>query len=659
MNETIRIADEIYDKRIEDNNGIYWKTMSLNSQTNAIEWTVSENIYSGVSGIILFYLYLYKINQNEKYLKICKQSMNWVVNYCRENKTVNYSFFTGRMSVPYTLLKMNNLYGKDYIETALEIGDQCDIFITSNNPPREFLNGAAGTLISLLHLYDGTKDSGVLEKIDLYVKYIIDNARYNKSGIHWDRSINVIKSLCGITHGAAGIGLAFLELGHYFDNTAYYYLAEQAFAYESNYYGEKQKNWMDLRKGIYSTEDENKHKSAFLEKRYSFFSEPISMYAWCHGAPGIGFTRLRAYELLKKEIYKIEMNKCEDAVLSQIEAPIFEGTSLTLCHGLGGNLDLINEIPNILWSKDTKSRYEVIIKRLCRFIQDKKYYTSGLASYSGKMEDLSLFMGNAGIGYYFLRLLDEKKESSILSPVIKENLANNESTSKFFFSKLNLSELRRIEICKVFKNTVKLISVFEIQKFNEYLNLDSSNFRNNEIEDFRLFFKNLELKDKKKAEMLNDVYEYETNIYTLDSNIESYSLANARKLFGQGIILELINDEDKLKKTALSINHDAMALTSKWNWEKIEEWNLNNLMHLHKENTRKVIIASHTGIEITEISDFCYHTISLFNEERTTEEALVILSELFDNDNEEQKKIIRDNGLLQIKNLLSKGFLIP
>src|SRR5699024_2124001 len=75
----------------------------------------------------------------------------------------------------------------------------------------------------------------------------------------------------------------FLELGYYFENKAFYNIAEQAFRYEDAKYDKSKKNWPDFR----IRHSKKHYKTAYLEENWNFFNKPKFMTAWCHGAPGI------------------------------------------------------------------------------------------------------------------------------------------------------------------------------------------------------------------------------------------------------------------------------------------------------------------------------------------------------------------------------------
>jgi lantibiotic biosynthesis protein len=92
--------------------------------------------------------------------------------------------------------------------------------------------------------------------------------------------------LCGLAHDAAGMGLALIEAGVACGRDDLVEGGLAAFRYEDQLYDTRHENWPDLR------ERSNRHDDPSLLERPSF------MVAWCHGAAGIGLTRLRAIQLV-------------------------------------------------------------------------------------------------------------------------------------------------------------------------------------------------------------------------------------------------------------------------------------------------------------------------------------------------------------------------
>jgi lantibiotic modifying enzyme len=172
----------------------------------------------------------------------------------------------------------------------------------------DLINGNSGTLLGLLHLHAASGEKWILESIDCFIRHLVDRANHGPAGLYWDRSPQLISGLFGFSHGAAGIGFVFLELGHYFQNEAFYTIARQAFLYEGYFFNQakKHKNWPDLRRGIYSDDDYREHQKAFLEGDMDFFTSGGDMNAWCHGAAGIGLSRVRAFQLLITRFIKMK-----------------------------------------------------------------------------------------------------------------------------------------------------------------------------------------------------------------------------------------------------------------------------------------------------------------------------------------------------------------
>jgi len=86
-----------------------------------------------------------------------------------------------------------------------------------------------------------------------------------------------VRPLTGLSHGAAGMGLALLEAGVALGDERFAEAAARAFAYEGSVFDSVAGNWPDYRGN----------------------AEPAPfMTGWCHGAPGIALTRMRALQLV-------------------------------------------------------------------------------------------------------------------------------------------------------------------------------------------------------------------------------------------------------------------------------------------------------------------------------------------------------------------------
>ncbi|MGV8018377.1 MAG: lanthionine synthetase LanC family protein [Ignavibacteria bacterium] len=658
LKEAIRIADCIYNKRYEDGDGIYWKTMGLNDATRAIEFNTAENIYSGVAGIAYFYLALFKVTQNEKYLDVCKNAMKWTVKYCDNNETVMYSFITGRMGIPYVLLKLSSYCGDNFNESVFKIVKESPIFLDSSNSSCEYLNGVGGMIVSLIHMYDMAKEDLFLKYIDSYTRHIIDNARYNENGMHWDRSNQIIRSLTGFSHGSAGIGFVFLELYNYFRNNEFRLLAEQAFKHENAFFDEKHGNWKDLRKGMYTDPDKNKHKNSFYNKEFDFFTKPSSMNAWCHGAAGIGLSRLRAAELTNNPVYKRDLDFCIRKVLDDFHDDYCGNKSYTLCHGLFGNLDFLNDALSFVNEPDYKQEYSNIIHSVLNNLDTKNKYISGLASFAGAEEDLSLFNGNAGIGYFFLRLADSSNTESILAPAVKNRFAPKKTNSDYPFEWLTTQYIKKGTVAKVFPRTLRELEESDSGILENYFSAPVTEESSNLIDEFCDYITPLTVSRNPQESRMAGAYDFESLKYEIENSISSYSLVFARSVFLPEINKNFFSDESLFLNSKIKINPDVRIAESEWRWSGDSVDGNTGFSGPEKIKSYYLLSGSYKGVFEKEISLLSFSILEFFEEEKSINEVMPELLELFPGYRNKEKEEIKRLLVQQIRNLIEGNVLL-
>jgi hypothetical protein len=125
LSEAIRIGDELLKHAETDKDGMSWETMA-STGNNDITFSKSESMYTGVAGIALFLLELYRATGDLKYLNASEESMKWVDNSCKKNPIGSYAFITGKMGVSFAMLRMYEVTGrKEYIKKALRIAKKC------------------------------------------------------------------------------------------------------------------------------------------------------------------------------------------------------------------------------------------------------------------------------------------------------------------------------------------------------------------------------------------------------------------------------------------------------------------------------------------------------------------------------------------------------
>ncbi|MFL6231929.1 MAG: lanthionine synthetase LanC family protein [Thermoanaerobaculia bacterium] len=156
-------------------------------------------------------------------------------------------------------------------------------------------------------------------------------------------------NLTGFSHGAGGIGWSLFELWHASGEERFRRAGEEALRYERHWYDPERRNWPDLRDP---------------ELSGSPADAPAFMTAWCHGAPGIGLGRLRVWEITGDEACRAE---AEAALATTAESvlggPEMSQTNYSLCHGLGGNCDVLLQGTRVLGRPEWRQRAEEIGRR--------------------------------------------------------------------------------------------------------------------------------------------------------------------------------------------------------------------------------------------------------------------------------------------------------
>lgn len=417
LKSAISIGDEIVEKALIDSKGIYWRTVSELSPYNEIRCASGETIFSGTSGIILFYIELYKKTKDKLYLDLIHGSAEWLIHFCKINNPT-HGFYSGRLGVVYVLLKIAKIDKKEYYQErcltiAEKFKDISEIPVNSYN----IFNGLSGTILGLLHLYNEINEEWILESIKVGIDNLLRNSKSKGIGLYWDfahvSGTEVsIKPLCSYALGSSGIGFLFLQLSAYFENADYKFIAEQAFLYENQFLDSENKNWPNFQLDIRHKESK-RYRRAYLRGNYSLFKSKSESNNWLYGITGIGLTRLYACKLTGNKTYQNNLTISAEKLKSNL--PRKDYLNYTLATGEAGIALFLVELSqfkkeSIYFEKAIAIANESIAKK-----QHKQFYQFGFDS-KENFEDNSLLMGNAGIGYFYLKLLNHESTDNILLP---------------------------------------------------------------------------------------------------------------------------------------------------------------------------------------------------------------------------------------------------
>jgi lantibiotic modifying enzyme len=312
-----------------------------------------------------------------------------------------YGFYTGLAGIAWTCREAGILLAN---ERLAERGSAALLLAARLVPDRarvDLINGSAGLIPVLLEAAAANRCDEMLTAAVRHGEHLLNLAERREQGWSWDTLGSADEPhLLGFAHGASGIAHALATLARATDRSDFLAGVRGALRYETSLFRPEEDNWPDLR--------------SFVQPPNG--GKPPCMVAWCHGAAGIGIARLALHKLLPNE--RAIPGDAEIAIRTTaptLEPPLSQkGGNSSLCHGDAGNADLLILADDLLDRPELRQQAEAAgIRALEQFEESNSPWPCGIW---GERETPSLFLGLAGIGYFFLRLYDSEAVPTVLLP---------------------------------------------------------------------------------------------------------------------------------------------------------------------------------------------------------------------------------------------------
>jgi lantibiotic biosynthesis protein len=375
---------------------------NMNSPLPLVKKALGPEIYDGTSGIAYFLSYLYDYTKREEYYRTAEGAINHSLSRLEDIHSISrFGFYDGCVGIAYIAAKLAFKLGNNLLlERATSILKD----LTKDTQTEHFMDiisGNAGAIPAVLEMYDLLHERAFYDLAVNLGNELLQFAVKSNIGWSWDYRANGIESsqhnLTGFSHGAAGIAYSLLELFRKTDNDKYRLAAEEGFKYENQWFNSTLNNWPDFR-----TPRQVSKKDPQVFKY---------MMAWCHGAPGICLSRIRAYQILQDEKYLEDCRAALSAVIDLLrDHDNIARDNYSLCHGLGGNCE-----PLMYANEAFKNEYYKSV------LVDVGNY--GIEKYGNQIshwpcgnqtgETPGLMLGLAGIGHFYLRLYNPRHTPSI------------------------------------------------------------------------------------------------------------------------------------------------------------------------------------------------------------------------------------------------------
>ena len=360
--------------------------LSIVSRSHGLLSAMGPDLYGGTSGVALFLAELHAVTGNSDVRRGAIGGMRHALSRLDALPlAARPGLFTGWVGIALAAARMAKVLGDESLgEAASHLALRCTRE-KLENWESDILYGKAGTIVGLLMLSDLLEQPALVGACERIARKLLRAAEKSAWGYSWNASaLPTRRNLTGFSHGAAGIGCALLELFHETGDLKYRKAAEAAFSYENHWYNSQMQNWPDFRDGNLRV--------------FSFAT------SWCHGAPGITLSRLRAYEALNDAKYRDEavvgLATTRRAIGSELQ---FANADFCLCHGLAGNAEVLLYGHKVLGDAAEgaqKTALAVADAGIERYLEREDEWPCGV----GAGENPSLMLGVAGIGHFYLRL---------------------------------------------------------------------------------------------------------------------------------------------------------------------------------------------------------------------------------------------------------------
>ncbi len=379
------IARHLVDRAVWSGDRCTWlgTTQDAEDDSDQVEFTygtLGADLYGGVAGIALF---LAECARHEPGLE------DTAVGALQQGIALasalppgqRWSFHSGSIGVAWALARAGRLLDRK------DLGTAAATLLSGLGPvpaalPVDYLGGAAGCIVPLLALAGTLGQPALGDRALELGESVAAGADRRVDPWQWPvraGAIEAARPLTGLSHGAAGIGISLLELGHASGRSDLIEAGQHAFRYENQWFRPESGNWPDFRDAD--------------------GDEAACCIAWCHGAPGIALTRMRA-AALGYPAYQADI----DAALATTAAMLadrdewIEG-DCSLCHGRAG----LGEVLRAAKRFEPEVR-EAAVAAASRFGEAWPDWPCGVRRGSNP----SLMLGLAGIGYWYLGLADAR-----------------------------------------------------------------------------------------------------------------------------------------------------------------------------------------------------------------------------------------------------------
>lgn len=363
------------------NRGLSWIGLQHFQEDTANFSILDETFYNGTIGIALYFAALYGQTKELKWQRAAVDALGYLMHVLKSEQierlpaAIGLGGMNGVGGIVYALSKMSLLLeDRQLLNEALHLLNYVRPEHFELDKQLDIVGGSAGLLLVLLSL--PTQDLHPLAFSA--AEHLIQKRDETENGTATWKTIRDYP-LGGFSHGSAGFSYVFMKMALRTGNSLYRDIAKKSLAFEREIYCPNKGNWPDLR---------------IEEKDYNNVS-------WCHGATGIGLSRLSLYSLTKDEQFLSEV----ECALQMVSKNFGERLHQACC-GVAGRVEFLKNAADLLDRADLKESVRSAISQLLNEADQEGGFTL-FKHLPSDAYNPGFMQGESGIGYTLLRCLDK------------------------------------------------------------------------------------------------------------------------------------------------------------------------------------------------------------------------------------------------------------
>lgn len=267
----------------------------------------------------------------------------------------------------------------------------------------DLMSGVAGCILGCVTLNSMGIGSSLLDLgVELGNSLLQRAVAGHNQDISWNSDIPARRSLTGYSHGAGGIGHAFIELGNATGLPRFTTAGLAAFSYERRWHDPARDSWRDFRS----------------ERLVGSGASQLAWAAqWCHGSPGILVSRLAACRYLGEPSVEADAWSALRATRRALQSDLLAGGhDLSLCHGVTGLAEVERGSHRALAECNLDPGVSRHDREAVALVANSFDALPSMCGSPG--ESPGLMLGLSGMGHFLLRTIRENVPSPVfISPI--------------------------------------------------------------------------------------------------------------------------------------------------------------------------------------------------------------------------------------------------